>query len=104
MHAKNAPCVLACRTRFSAETWCPGSQPQRQIFFLQNFFPNIVRQRHFGRGYEPVPGCGTKEILFEFRQLTRAESCFIADKEWRGHLAITEFPGMQIQHEIAERA
>ena len=118
MLADHAAGIAAGRPRLGAKARRQRGQPHRQFFLVEDGFADEICQRNFGGGDETEPFAleigarygqqfaldGPELVVFEFRQLSRSEHRGVAHQQRRIDLGIAVFVGVQIEHELADRA
>ena len=98
--------VRAVGAGFAAEAGGVGGVFQRQVATVENLVPVQVRQRHLaGRDEIQVPLVADLEQVFlELRELPGADQRLRVGEERRLHLDVAVLAGVQLQHEVDERA
>ena len=96
--------IAAGGARLGAKTRRQRRQPHRQFFFLDDGFADEVGQRHFGGGDEPQSLPRAKHVFGGLRQVTRAIGGLFAHQQRRIDLGVTVLVGVEIEHELPDRA
>src|SRR5437588_961631 len=93
--------VLSVRPCFPPEAWGIGGISQGKALLAQSLFAMKIRYRHFRGGDEKIIFVlQPKQIVFEFRELSRAGHARTIHEKRREDLSIAMLLGMKIQHEI----
>ena len=105
MLADDAARVFAVRAGLAAEAGGPSAILHRQTLGFEDFVAVKVRHRHFRGGNKPqVVPFELEEVPGELRQLARAVERRGIDHEGRKHFRIAVLAGVNVEHEVRERA
>ncbi len=106
MIADHAARVLTRRAGFRAEARSVGNELQRQRLRRKNLVAHQVGDGHF-RSRNQVEGllaAHDEQVLFELRQLSRAQNRLGLHEQRHIHLRVAVLPGMQVEHELRQGA
>ena len=98
--------ILAVRSRLAAKAGRVGGVLEREISAIEYLAAVKIGERHLG-GWDEIEipfARDLEEILLELGQLSGANQRLRVCQKRRLHLSITMLPGVQIQHEVDQRA
>src|ERR1700680_3325020 len=102
----HAASVFAVAARFGTKAGRVSSPLHRQLRRVENLFPIVISDRHFGSWDEIESALvfKLKEVLFELGQLAGAKQRVAIYDERRQGLLIPMFARVQVEHKINQSA